>query len=145
MYRFAISLVLAAATFFVMPGHSTQQVAGEAEVPKIITLGFNAYKFGGPVGAIKAWVKDGPLDGDQDVLSEAVRLSQAQTSFGSYRYFEVASRRAISPSAQIIYLTLAYERGPLFAKFSIFHTDQGWVVTAFDLSPRQKDIFPDCQ
>jgi hypothetical protein len=145
MHRFAISLVLAATTFCVTPGHPSPQVAGEPEVPKIITLGFDAYKFGGPLSGIKAWVKDGPLDGDKDALSEASRLSEAQTTLGSFRYFEVASRHAISPSAQIIYLTLAYERGPVFAKFSVFHTDQGWVVTSFDFSPRQKDIFPECQ
>jgi hypothetical protein len=128
------------------PSPATATQSGESiEAPKIITLGFDAYKFGGPVAAIKAWVKDGPLEGNRDALGQADTLRQAQASLGSFRSFELISGRTMSPSTRIVYMTLDYERGPVFAKFSIYRTDEGWIVTAFAFSTDEDQILPACQ
>ena len=35
---------------------------------------------------------------------------------------------------RIIYLAMNYDSGPLFARCVFYHTDRGWIVTAFDFN-----------
>ncbi len=114
------------------------------DVPKIIFLGFDQYKANGPDAAVKTWIQAGPLDGSKDALSQAGVLRQAQNDYGPYKAFELISSRNISPSTRIFYITIEYDKGPLFAKFVIYRTDQGWVLTSFTFNADEDKILPDC-
>ena len=42
----------------------------------------------------------------------------------------------------VIYLVLDYERGPLFARFTIYRANHRWVMTNFDFNTREENLFP---
>jgi len=97
---------------------------------------------GNPEQAMKAWLKNSPLDGTQMVSDEANVLRQAQNQFGAFQWYDVIFNREISPRIRIIYLAMNYESGPLFSRFVFYHTDRGWIVTSFDFNFDDTKILP---
>ncbi|MGH9684788.1 MAG: hypothetical protein ACRD4S_14395 [Candidatus Acidiferrales bacterium] len=121
-----------------------QKPSGD-EIPQYILSGAEAYKADGPEAAIKAWLKDSPLDGSKEALAQANVLRQIQDFYGAYKDFDVIRSQNISPKIQTIYLTLNYEKGPLFGKFVSYRTDHGWVLTNFAFNTKPENILPGCQ
>jgi hypothetical protein len=35
-----------------------------------------------------------------------------------------------------------YEKGPLFAKFVVYHAQKGWIVTAFTFNTKEDAVLP---
>jgi len=113
------------------------------EIPKIIQFGLETYKSEGPEAAVKAWIKGGPYDGNRDVSTgQASILRQAQGTYGTYRGYEVIRIQDISASVRVIYLTLNFERGPVFSRFIVFRSEQGAMITALNFSVKPEDIVP---
>jgi hypothetical protein len=123
-------------------GSASAQVIARTDVPPIVLSGMEAYKPGNPEQAIKAWTKNSPLEGTQVVVDETANLHQAQNLYGAFHWFDVISNREISKRVRIIYLTMNYEAGPLFARFVLYSTDRGWIITAFDFNPDDTKILP---
>lgn len=125
------------------PGLSSYcQTSTEAQVPKIIDSGFDAYKATGPDDAIKAWLKGSPIEGSKDAMSQANVLRTVQEYYGAYRSWDFVSTRNLTPSTRILYLVIDYEKGPLFGKFVIYHADPGWIVTSFTFNTNEASVFP---
>jgi hypothetical protein len=145
MRFFKTALYLAVGLFLVMPAPSlraaTSQPASD-EVPKILISGMEAYKNEGPEAAIKAWIKGSPIDGSRDALSQANVLRQVQDFYGAYKSYELIKSRDLTPTTRILYFTLDYEKGPLFAKFLIYRTEQGWIVVNFAFNTKEEVIIP---
>jgi hypothetical protein len=113
------------------------------DVPKIIQFGLETYKSEGPESAVKAWVKGGPYDGNRDVAAgQTSILRQAQVLYGTYRGYEVIREQDISASIRVFYLTLNFERGPVFSRFIVFRSEQGAMITALTFSVKPEDIVP---
>ena len=112
------------------------------DLPKIIVSGLTAYKTDGPDAAIKAWIKDSPLDGSKDALAQANILRQIQDFYGAYKSFEVIRIRNLSPNIRIAFIALDFEKGPLFAKFAVYQTPQGWILTSFNFNTKDELIIP---
>jgi hypothetical protein len=145
MLRLKISPALALGLFLLtlgqaVPAHA--QARATENVPKIVLSGLDAYKAEGADAAIRAWIKGSPIDGSKDALSQANVLRQIQDFYGSYKTFDIISTRDLSPSIKIIYLALNYEKGPLFAKFVVYQTDQGWILTSFNFNTKEDLILP---
>jgi hypothetical protein len=116
---------------------------GTAEdLPPIILSGLQAYKDKGPDEAIRIWIKDGPLDGSKAALAQANYLRQVQDSYGAYQFFEVISTYEIGRRTRILYLTLDFESGPLFAKFVVYQSNHRWTLTSFDFNTKEEMILP---
>jgi hypothetical protein len=107
-------------------------------LPHIIATGLKAYAGGGADEAVSAWVRGSVIDGS----SQANILHQAQNLYGPYRSFEVLGTRQFGSRTQIVYLTLDYDKGPLFAKFVAYRSDQGWILASLDFSTKD-DILPE--
>ena len=120
---------------------SNQRRVGEA-LPTIIVSGLDAYKDKGPDEAVRAWIKGSPIDGSKEALSQANNLRQVQDFYGAYRAFEVIGTRDLSPRTRIFYLILDFDKGPLFAKFVVYQSDQGWILTSFDFNTKEQAILP---
>jgi hypothetical protein len=118
---------------------------GSEEVPKVILSGLDAYKAEGPEAAIKAWLKGSPVEGSKEALSQANNLRQIQDFYGAYKTFHLVQSRNISPTSRIIYLVLDHEKGPVFYKFLVFRTEQGWILTSFYLNTHPEQVLPDCR
>jgi hypothetical protein len=113
-----------------------------AELPSVVLSGLEAYKAKGPEEAVMSWVKNGPLDGDKDALSQANVLRQVQTFYGSYESFDVISSRDLTQRVRIVYLVMNYEKGPLFGKFVCYRSDREWMVTNFVLNTKETAVLP---
>jgi hypothetical protein len=114
------------------------------EVPKIILSGLKAYKAEGPEAALKAWLKGSPLEGSREALSQANVLRQIQDIYGAYKGFDLIRSRDISPTTRIFYMTINYEKSPVFAKFVVYRTQQGWIITTFIFNTKEELILPAC-
>jgi hypothetical protein len=118
------------------------QTRAADDIPKIVLAGLDAYKAEGADAAMKAWIKGSPLDGSKDALSQANVLRQIQDFYGSYKTFDLVHTRILSPNIRVIYLSLNYEKGPLFAKFVVYQTVQGWILTTFTFNTKDELIIP---
>ena len=138
-YAFALGLLLLAFSQCVRTNAQEP-----VEVPKIILSGLEAYKAEGPEAAIKAWLKGSPIEGSKDALTQANNLHQIQDYYGAYKTFDTIRSRNLSPNTRIIYLILNYEKGPLFAKFVAYRTEQGWILVSFAFNTKDEIIIPAC-
>jgi hypothetical protein len=113
------------------------------DIPHLIVAGLEAYKEKGPEEAVKTWIKDSPVDGNKDALTQANLLRQVQDFYGAYQSFETISTRDLSRRVRVVYVVMNYEKGPLFAKFVTFHSeDHGWVLTSFLFNTKPELILP---
>jgi hypothetical protein len=138
-YIFAAFMLLLASGQYIRVHASSPQLA---EVPKIIQFGLDTYKSEGPEAAVRAWVKGGPFEGSKDSFSQISVLRQIQQSYGSYSGFEVIRIQDVSASVRLIYLTLNFEKGPVFGRFVVYRSQQGSVLTAINFSAKPEEIVP---
>lgn len=119
---------------------------GQAEsappVPKVLEAGFDAYRAGGPDEALRVWLRNSPLEGTQEIGKADQALHAAQAQFGQWRRFDIVSDHTISRSTRVIYMTLDFDKGPLFAKFVLYRTEPGYIVTSVAFSPNDTDVLP---
>ena len=138
---------LAIGLFLLTCGQSVRAASsqpGTDEIPKILLSGMEAYKAEGPEAAIKAWIKGSSIEGSKDALSQANVLRQIQDFYGAFKSFDLISSRNLTPATRVVYLALDYEKGPLFAKFVIYRSDQSWIVVNFAFNTKEELIIPNC-
>jgi hypothetical protein len=116
--------------------------ASREGLPTFIISGLHAYKDTGPEEAVKTWIKGSTLEGNADALSQANLLQQTQDLYGPYEAFEVIRATDLTPRTRVLYLALDYAKGPLFAKFIVYRSDQGWILNSFSFNPREDAILP---
>jgi hypothetical protein len=138
-YALAVGFLLLAVGQYVS---AVAQTRAPDDLPKIILSGLEAYKAEGPDAAIKAWIKGSPVDGSKEALAQANILRQIQDFYGAYKTFDVIHIRNLSPNVRIVYLALDFEKGPLFAKFAVYQTAQGWILTNFNFNTKDELIIP---
>jgi hypothetical protein len=140
-YALAVGLLLLTFGQYVWAGSPKP---GAEEIPKVILSGLEAYKAEGPEAAVKAWIKGSSIEGSKEALSQANVLRQVQDFYGTYKAFELIRSRDLTPTTRIIYLTLNYEKGPLFAKFTAYRAEQGWIIANFTFNTKEDLILPTC-
>ncbi|HTV14309.1 MAG TPA: hypothetical protein VME68_06315 [Acidobacteriaceae bacterium] len=111
-------------------------------VPRILEAGFDAYRAGGPDEALRVWLRNSPLEGTGEIGKADQVLHAAQIQFGQWRSFDIISDHTISRSTRVIYMTLDFDKGPLFAKFVLYRTEPGYIVTSVAFSPNDTDVLP---
>jgi hypothetical protein len=111
-------------------------------LPPVMVSGLDGYKTKGAEEAVRLWVKDSPLEGSNDNATQVTVLRQAEQAYGAYQWYELIQTREVSPRTMVIYLVLDYEHGPLFARFTLYHSNHRWIMTYFDLNSREENIFP---
>ena len=111
-------------------------------LPTFMISGLHAYKDSGPDEAVKIWLKGSALEGDSGAMNQASFLRQALDSYGAYESFEVISSHNLTARTRVIYLALDYARGPAFAKFMVYRSDQGWILMNFTFDMRAEAILP---
>ncbi len=121
---------------------SSPKVQASDSVPPVVVSGFDAYKEKGPEEAVRAWIKGSGIDGSKEALSQANNLRQVEDYYGKYLGFEVVKTQDISPKSKAIYIVMDYEKGPVFAKFVTYRTEQGWVLAYFNFNTKEELIFP---
>ena len=111
-------------------------------LPPVVVSGLDGYKAKGAEEAVRLWVKDSPLEGSKDAESQVSSLRQIEGIYGAFQWFEVVRMREISPRTLVVYLILDYERGPLFARFTVYRSNHRWIMNSFDFSTKEEGVFP---
>jgi hypothetical protein len=121
--------------------------AARAEVPSIITSGFDSYKASGSKGALAIWLR-----GAQPALNNAVRIglpvldngsgAEPTDTFGPMESYEVLA--TFSPSARIrrVYAVAYFPQGPLFCRFDLFKMSGSWTTYDLKFGTAADDILP---
>ena len=112
-------------------------------LPAIIQAGFDSWAKGGGVeGAIYLWQKGGLLEGSNRAAEASGRLHRASQNLGSYVGCEQLKMDSIGKSSLVLYLSLNFQRGAVYARFLLYHADKSWVVQDMDFSTRPEAIMP---
>lgn len=112
------------------------------DIPKIVLSGVEAYKAEGPEAALAAWIKGSPIEGSKDAMSQANILHQVQDFYGSFKGVDLIRARNLTPNVRVLYLSLNYEKGPVFAKFTLYQNAQGWILTNFLFNTKEEAVLP---
>lgn len=128
--------------FLLLPLLSVHGQEDVDPLPPVLATGFHAYRMGGPDEALRAWLRGSPLEGSHDAAMQEASLHAAQANLGPFRGFDVAATREVSASTRILYFTLDYEKGPIFAKFVLYRTDADWIVTNLLFDANDANVLP---
>ena len=145
MRKFALFLCLCAFVFGNLSLAAQTSEASEKQgegLPHFILAGLQAYKDKGPEEAMRVWIKDSPIDGSRDALTQSNNLHQVQDYYGAYQTHEVIAIRVLSPRTRVIYLVMDFDKGPLFCKFVVYRSEQGWTLTNFNFNTKEEMIVP---
>ena len=138
--RSAVFLLLVGS--FVGAGPGSSQTPTTGNIPKIVQAGLDAYKTGGPDEAVRVWLRGSALEGSKDVGSYLTTLHQTQELYGNFRGYELIGIRVVSSTSYVVYMTLDYDRGPLFAKFRVYRTGLGSILTGMVLNTDEDAVLP---
>jgi len=129
---------------FIAPA-CAQKATVNPDLPPVITLGMEAYRQSGAGEAVKAWLKDSPLQSTRDSIKEVNNLRSVESYYGAFQNFDVISSKDLSSRTRIVFVAMNYERGPLFARFVAYRTQGEWILTNFDFNTDERqilEIFP---
>jgi hypothetical protein len=112
------------------------------DTPQVVISGLQTYKDKGATEALKTWLKASPLEGSKDALTQANNLRQIEDYYGSFKKYEVLATRTVSSSTRMDYVVLNYDKGPLFARFVSYKTDDGWILVSFDFNTKVDMVIP---
>ncbi|HTI69134.1 MAG TPA: hypothetical protein VMF06_04175 [Candidatus Limnocylindria bacterium] len=113
-----------------------------SEVPAVIRNGLTVWTKKGATYAFDVWQKGGLLEDDrkpQVLFNYFHRLDRA---LGNYRSCELIDIKAISPSSEIVYLSMNFDRAAVYSRFLLYRTDKAWVIQNMDFSPKPEAIMP---
>ena len=80
--------------------------------------------------------------GQQGRGSYLTTLHQTQELYGNFRGYELIGIRVVSSTSYVVYFTLDYDRGPLFAKFRVYRTGLGSILTGMVLNTDEDAVLP---
>jgi len=127
------------------PSHAFQKATVVPDLPLVITLGMEAYRQSGAGEAIKAWLKDSPLQSTRDSLKEVNNLHSVESYYGAFQNYDVLSVKDLSPRTRIVFVVMNYERGPLFGRFVAYRAQGEWILTNFEFNTDERqvlEVFP---
>ena len=112
-------------------------------LPEIIEAGFAVWAKGGGIDAIMmSWQRGGVMEGSNKAATVAQYIRSLAGTLGSYKSHEMIQSKSISQSSQVIYLCVNFERGIVYGRLLMYHTDKHWVVQNMDFNERPEAIMP---
>ena len=118
-------------------------VTANDSIPEIVVSGLKAYEKSGPTAAIEAWIKGSPFEGSKEALSQANRFREIETYYGNYTGYNLIHVTNLTPSAKIVYFSIDYQKGPVFAVMPLYKTKEGWIMTGrFNFNTDATQILP---
>lgn len=115
---------------------------GSAPMPPIILSGADAYKAEGAEAAVKAWLKGSPLEHQKDALRQAQGMEVFEEYYGKFVGVHLIVQRNLTETTKVVFVTLDFEKGPVFCKFLLYKIDKDWVVISFLFNTKDTEILP---
>ena len=136
-----LSLVFAALVLLPV-GFAAAQEDTAPSLPTIVSAGLDAYRSAGADQAMRAWLRNSPIEGSSAAATQVHELYAAQRLYGNYRGFEPIGIKSFSPGTRAVYLVLDYDSGPLFARFLVYRSGAGWIVISLLFNPDPAQVLP---
>jgi hypothetical protein len=113
-------------------------------LPKIITDGFDTYQKSGIEAACDTWLAGSPIQNDTNERVTVVNsIHTIETIYGKFTGYEYIGTVPFSPSATRYYVTLLYEKGPLYAWFEVYTVGGKTIIPSFLCNTKAQNILPD--
>jgi len=97
------------------------------------------YERNGPDLAFDTFQRGGLLEGNASLVRT---FKEIANSVGDYKSFEVIAIKEIAKSSRIVYLSMNFKRGAVYARFLIYKSETDWVVQNMNFSTRPETIMP---
>jgi hypothetical protein len=108
----------------------------------IVQTGFAAWAKSGADLALDAWQKGGLLEGDNKVAGQSGYFRRLDRLVGNFLSYETLETKSVGQNSQILYLSINFQRGAVYARFHLYRSDKGWVVQNMDFSTRPEALMP---
>jgi hypothetical protein len=137
-FTLALAFLCGAALWWVHPA------GAEANKPvaPIIEAGFSAWTKSGVSLALDAWQKGGLLENDNKIAAQLGYFRGLDRTVGNYRSYDVLETKALGQNSQILYLSINFEHGAVYARFHLYRSEKNWVVQNLDFSTRPEMLMP---
>src|SRR5260221_6990819 len=114
----------------------------DTSIPSVLQAGFVFLPKNQAELTVDTWRKGGVLEaGGQSRLAASTEyLKEAQRVLGNYKSYELVLTKGIGKSSKIVYLSINYERGAVFARFLVYRTEKDWEVQIMNFNERQESI-----
>lgn len=140
VFTFVCGLV---AIILLWPWRTVAADSGGGSVPGILLNGFGIWtKIGNPGVVLNAWKRGGLLERDNKVAVESGYLSRVQGTVGNYQSYAVVDSKRLGDNSEIIWLSINFDRGAVFARFLLFRADRDWVVQNMDFNTQPESLMP---
>ncbi len=124
--------------------HTVAGSAADSHPPlaPILEAGFSAWAKPGVNLAFNAWQKGGLLEDDNKVAAQSGYFRRLDRALGNYRSYEPIETKGVGQNSQIVYLSVNFERGAVYARFHLYRIEKNWVVQNMDFSTKPEAIMP---
>ena len=113
-----------------------------AAIPSILQAGFTFFKQQHPEKGLDAWKQGGLVGAEFPTVANASYFTQAERTLGKYVSYELITVKMVGASSRVIYLSINYARGAVYARFLMYHGESGWVVQSMDFNTRPEALMP---
>ena len=110
---------------------------GPDNVPPYILDGFTTYENQGYEAAVAVWLKDSPFEKGTEMASRIQFFKNVEMLYGTYQSYNIVTVKE-TPSSQMTYVQIIYQRQTVYAKFLSFKKNKAWVLSNLHLSDRQE-------
>lgn len=129
--------------FLILSFSPLQAGVEKGDIPSIITAGLNKYKSDGAEAAIKVWIKGSAMEKKmEESISYAKSFEQVGEFYGKYLGYKVIELRKITETSLLVFVSMDYELGPVFAKFLAYKKEKSWILISFDFNTKPEVILP---
>ena len=129
--------------FGALVGGSISATAANAQVPAVIDDGFVSWTRGGAVDIVLSiWQKGGLMEGASKTAGQSSYLKMVGQAAGTYRSYEILNTKRIGRNSEIVYLCMNFDRGAVYARFLLYHTEKDWVVQNMDFNVKPEALMP---
>ncbi len=119
---------------------TTTYADAEERLPKVIVSGFDDFKTFGSRKAVQAWLKNGPHENSSYSINFYDILTKTEEAYGEFKKYELIKKFTWTNSTVAYFLTINYEKGPLFVKFMLFLSRGDWIIYAIDMNTNPEAI-----
>ncbi len=119
---------------------ATLGLCADAQLPSIVLDGLSAYRTGGPDAAVRSWIKGSAVENSPEAQSQGNVFRQVESMYGKFIGYDTIKTKELTKSCTLVYLTLNYERGPLFALFVCYHAMDKWIISSFNFHTKPEQI-----
>jgi hypothetical protein len=114
-----------------------------AQVPAVIQNGFKLWSLNRRSSwAFDTWKMGGLMEKDPKIDTLSRYFFRMEQSLGNYKTYEVIDSKRIGQASGVLFVSINFDHGVMFARFMIYRTDQDWVVQNMDFSPKPEAVMP---